>query len=75
MIGREYKGVIGGSDYCLTVRFDANDKEKFYGMGQYQQSHLNLKGSLLELAQRNSQISVPFMTFPWATASSGITLQ
>ena len=60
VIGREYKGVIGGSDYCLTVRFDANDKEKFYGMGQYQRSHLNLKGSLLDLEQRNSQISVPF---------------
>ena len=30
-------------------------------MGQYQQPYLNLKGSMLELAQRNSQISVPFM--------------
>ena len=29
-------------------------------MGQYQQPHLNLKGCILELAQRNSQISVPF---------------
>ena len=30
-------------------------------MGQYQQPYLNLKGSILELAQRNSQISVPFL--------------
>ena len=29
-------------------------------MGQYQQPNLNLKGSDLELAQRNSQASVPF---------------
>ena len=28
IIGREYKGVIGGSDYSLTVRFDPNDEER-----------------------------------------------
>ena len=58
---REWKGTIGGSEYQLTVRFDANPGEKIYGMGQYQQPSLNLKGTMLELAQRNSQISVPFM--------------
>ena len=61
IVNREWKGVIGGSEYTLTVKFDANDGEKIYGMGQYQQPWLNLKGNLLELAQRNSQISVPFM--------------
>ena len=61
LVNREWKGIIGGSEYALTVRFDANDGEKIYGMGQYQQPWLNLKGNLLELAQRNSQISVPFM--------------
>lgn len=30
-------------------------------MGQYQQPWLDLKGCTLELAQRNSQASVPFM--------------
>ena len=29
-------------------------------MGQYQDGLLNLKGSVLELAQRNSQVSIPF---------------
>ena len=61
IVNREWKGITGGSDYTLTVKFDANDGEKIYGMGQYQQPWLNLKGNLLELAQRNSQISVPFM--------------
>ena len=61
IVNREWKGCIGGSEYTLTVRFDANDGEKIYGMGQYQQPWLNLKGNLLELAQRNSQISVPFL--------------
>ncbi|MCT4596247.1 MAG: family 31 glucosidase, partial [Vallitalea sp.] len=38
-----------------------NEGEKIFGMGQYQQANLNLKGCILELAQRNSQASVPFM--------------
>ena len=29
-------------------------------MGQYQQPYLNQKGCVLELAQRNSQVSIPF---------------
>lgn len=57
--GREYKAIVGG-DYALKVRFESNDGEKIYGMGQYQQPYLDLKGCTLELAQRNSQVSVPF---------------
>ena len=56
---REFKPIIGG-DYQLTMRFVSNPEEKIYGMGQYQQPYLNLKGTDLELAQRNSQASVPF---------------
>ena len=61
LVNREWKGNIGATDYTLTVRFDPNQDEKIFGMGQYQQEEMNLKGSMLELAQRNSQISVPFM--------------
>ncbi len=57
---REFKPIVGG-DYHLTVRFESLDKnEKIYGMGQYQQPYLDLKGLDLELAHRNSQASVPF---------------
>lgn len=59
LIARNYKPIIGG-DYTLTMRFESNDGEKIYGMGQYQHPYLDLKGCVLELAQRNSQISVPF---------------
>ncbi|MBQ7138963.1 MAG: family 31 glucosidase, partial [Clostridia bacterium] len=58
--GREMKGLIGG-DYQLTARFEPNDGERLYGMGQYQQVDLDLKGCVLELAHRNSQASVPFV--------------
>lgn len=57
---REFKPIIGG-DYHLTLRLESVDKnEKIYGMGQYQQPYLDLKGLDLEMAHRNSQASVPF---------------
>lgn len=58
---REFRPIPGG-DYHLTARFQSLDpNERVYGMGQYQQPYLNLKGTDLELAHRNSQASVPFM--------------
>jgi len=57
---REFRPIIGG-DYEIAARFESiDDDERIYGMGQYQQRYLNLKGTELELAQRNSQASVPF---------------
>lgn len=47
-------------NYALTVRFEPTDGEKIYGLGQYQQPYLDMKGCVLELAHRNSQASVPF---------------
>lgn len=58
---RELKCYAGSTDYELTARFEAFDNEKIFGMGQYQEKHLNKKGAVLELAHRNSQASVPFM--------------
>ncbi len=57
---REWKGIIGGSEFGLSVKFEGSDGEKIFGMGQYQQPYMDMKGCVLELAQRNSQISVPF---------------
>ena len=58
---RDFKPIIGG-DYQLCLRLESlSPHERIYGMGQYQMPHLNLKGCTLELAQRNSQATVPFM--------------
>ena len=57
---RRFRPLPGGA--CqLLVQFEAQAGEKLYGMGQYQQETLNCKGSFFELAQRNSQASVPFV--------------
>lgn len=58
---RMYAPHTGTGCSRFTMRFEANDGEKLYGMGQYQQKQLNLKGCTLELAHRNSQASVPFV--------------
>ncbi|MBR4234876.1 MAG: glycoside hydrolase family 31 protein [Clostridia bacterium] len=58
-VSREWTPYTAG-DYRLKVRFESNDGEKLFGMGQYQQPYMDLKGCVLELAQKNSQTSVPF---------------
>ncbi|SEF97211.1 alpha-D-xyloside xylohydrolase [Butyrivibrio sp. Su6] len=58
-INRDYKPHVGG-DYKITVKFESNDGEKIFGMGQYQHPYSNLKGCILDLEQRNSQVSIPF---------------
>lgn len=56
---RMFFPIRGTNHFQLQVRFEAQD-EKIFGMGQYQQENLDLKGCIVELAQRNSQISIPF---------------
>jgi alpha-D-xyloside xylohydrolase len=60
---RDFKPSSNGSNHShLTYRLESlSSDEKIYGMGQYQQPLLDLKGLDLELAQRNSQASVPFL--------------
>ncbi len=52
---------ISADVYKLRARFESDPDEKLFGMGQYQQERMNLKGCNLELAHRNSQASVPFV--------------
>lgn len=56
---REYKSNMG-EKFQVTTRFESDPNEKIFGMGQYQHSYLDLKNTILELAQRNSQVSIPF---------------
>ena len=57
---RELKTMAGGN-FKARLQFESDSKEKLFGMGQYQNGLFNLKGSVLELAQRNSQASIPFV--------------
>ncbi|MCM1055631.1 MAG: hypothetical protein NC394_08935 [Bacteroides sp.] len=60
IVSREYKG-LASDGFKITVRFESDPEEKLFGMGQYQMPILNLKGAVLPLEQRNSQVTVPFL--------------
>ena len=73
---RHFKA-LPGSTFRLKAGFEPEPGEKIYGMGQYQQEILDLKGTRIELAHRNSQASVPFYIsskgygFLWNNAAVG----
>ncbi|MBR2950468.1 MAG: glycoside hydrolase family 31 protein [Lachnospiraceae bacterium] len=56
---RQFKAIPGGS-YKLKASFAPVPGEKLYGMGQYQQEIMDLKGCSLDLWHHNTQTSVPF---------------
>lgn len=57
---REYRPILGTTASRLTASFESAADERIVGMGLYQQALIDLKGTTLELAHRNSQSSVPF---------------
>ncbi|HEY3436208.1 MAG TPA: TIM-barrel domain-containing protein [Actinotalea sp.] len=57
---RSFTPIVGGQ-HKIAAAFEPHPGEKLYGMGQYQQDILDIKGSTFELAHRNSQASVPFV--------------
>ncbi|MGN1140398.1 MAG: TIM-barrel domain-containing protein [Oliverpabstia sp.] len=73
---RAFKALPGGT-FRLKASFVPEPGEKIYGMGQYQQEIMDLKGCNLELAHRNSQASIPFYMsnigygFLWNNAAVG----
>ncbi|HEV2342762.1 MAG TPA: glycoside hydrolase family 31 protein [Actinocrinis sp.] len=51
-----------GNGYArLEQRFAAYPDEKLYGLGQHQHGLYDQKGAVVELVQRNSEVSIPFV--------------
>ncbi len=51
-----------GNGYArLEQRFAAYEGEKLYGLGQHQHGLYDQKGAVIELVQRNSEVSIPFL--------------
>jgi alpha-D-xyloside xylohydrolase len=55
---RRYGG--GGDHYACEVTFNAYPAERFYGFGQHQHGLLDQKGVVIDLVQRNTEVTVPF---------------
>ena len=57
---RSYKD-LKGDLFHIDCQFEANDDEHFYGLGQHQHGRLDQKGCVIELIQRNTEVSIPFV--------------
>jgi alpha-D-xyloside xylohydrolase len=65
----------GEKTYHIADRFSPDRTEGFYGLGQHQSGMFNCRGSVVELAQNNTDIAIPLMISTkgygvmWNTAS------
>lgn len=50
-----------GDHHHLTTRFCAYEGERLYGLGQHQHGRLDQKGCVIDLIQRNTEVSIPFL--------------
>ena len=50
-----------GALYHLEASFQAYEGERLYGLGQHQHGRLDQKGSVIDLIQRNTEVSIPFL--------------
>jgi len=66
-----------GALFHVEARFHAYDDERFYGLGQHQHGLLDQKGCTIDLIQRNTEITIPFLVssrgygFLWHNPSVG----
>ncbi|HEX8007806.1 MAG TPA: glycoside hydrolase family 31 protein [Trebonia sp.] len=51
----------GNGLHRIEVLFKARDGERCYGLGQHQHGKLDQKGAVVELIQRNTEVSIPFL--------------
>jgi len=54
----EYKD---GGLYRIEAWFKSQEAERFFGLGQHQHGFLDQKGCVIELQQRNTEVSIPFL--------------
>ena len=50
-----------GRLHQIEVWFNAQEGERFFGLGQHQHGRLDNKGCVIDLQQRNTEIAIPFM--------------
>lgn len=50
-----------GDHYRTAISFEANEGERFYGLGQEQQDHFDRKGSSYDLMHFNTKSTIPYV--------------
>lgn len=59
--GARHFTATGNGYHRLEQNFRAYDGERLYGLGQHQHGLLDQKGAVVELVQRNAEVSIPFL--------------
>lgn len=59
--GARYHAAEEGPLWRVESRFRAHPGERFYGLGQHQHGRLDQKGCVIDLLQKNTEISIPFV--------------
>ena len=59
--GPRLRTALGNGYARLEQRFAAYPDERLYGLGQHQHGLFDQKGAVVELVQRNSEVSIPFL--------------
>ena len=59
--GPRLRTALGNGYARLEQRFAAYPDEKLYGLGQHQHGLYDQKGAVVELVQRNSEVTIPFL--------------
>ncbi|MGO4758930.1 family 31 glucosidase, partial [Streptomyces sp. 2MCAF27] len=67
--GPRLRTATGNGYHRIEQRFKAYEGERLYGLGQHQHGLLDQKGAVLDLVQRNSEVTIPVLT-----SSRGYTL-
>jgi len=73
---RQFKFRDGGL-FKIEIRFKPQEGERFFGLGQHQHGLLDQKGCIIELQQRNTEVTIPFVIsnrkygFLWNNPSVG----
>lgn len=57
---REYK-TLKSRLHKICLRFESNKNERIFGLGQHQHGLMNQKGCVIELMQRNTEVTIPFL--------------
>jgi alpha-D-xyloside xylohydrolase len=57
---RAYKN-LKGDLFHIDCCFESYDDEHIYGLGQHQHGRLDQKGCVIELIQRNTEVTIPFL--------------
>ena len=57
---RHFRDLPGGL-HRIEACFQSYEDERLYGLGQHQHGRLDQKGCVIDLVQRNTEVSIPFL--------------